>query len=229
MYSAGDIYEILKLPAAQFKQTLMSLPESDYRTPLKLEVFYTIDSGTFDSISKIKAADEICGTDLFCNDEVSKYTMWPLTKNLWTLFKDTDYKLLEPSDEDVRDAIAMAYRCSGCSPFAARMIWTDRDDSDNSSILDLPDIEIEILVLKDHWMAGTPGQLVLVHFSILVAKKKILLLRRTNLINWCCWKRAMIILPKTDVIMATKLKYGHEKMLSNGKQVWKYSAEYIVS
>lgn len=64
MYSAGDIYEILKLSAAQFKQTLMSLPKG-LQDAVKIEVSTRLDSGTFDSISKIKAVDEICGTDLF--------------------------------------------------------------------------------------------------------------------------------------------------------------------
>lgn len=64
MYSAGDIYEIIKLPPAQFKQRLMSLPKG-LQDAVKIEVSTQIDNGMFDSISKIKAVDEICGTDLF--------------------------------------------------------------------------------------------------------------------------------------------------------------------
>lgn len=64
MISAGDIYEIMKLPNAQFKQTLMNAPKG-LQDAIKIEVASRIENDTMDSISKIKTVDEICGTDLF--------------------------------------------------------------------------------------------------------------------------------------------------------------------
>lgn len=64
MISAGDIYEIMKLPNAQFKQVLMTAPKG-IQDAIKIEVANRIENDTMDSISKIKTVDEICGTDLF--------------------------------------------------------------------------------------------------------------------------------------------------------------------
>lgn len=64
MVSAGDIYEIMKLPNAQFKQVLMTAPKG-IQDAIKIEVASRIENDTMDSISKIKTVDEICGTDLF--------------------------------------------------------------------------------------------------------------------------------------------------------------------
>lgn len=64
MISSGDIYEIMKLPNAQFKQTLMNAPKG-LQDAIKIEVASRIENDTMDSISKIKTVDEICGTDLF--------------------------------------------------------------------------------------------------------------------------------------------------------------------
>ena len=64
MISAGDIYEIMKLPNAQFKQVLMTAPKG-IQDAIKIEVASRIENDTMDSISKIKTVDEICGTDLF--------------------------------------------------------------------------------------------------------------------------------------------------------------------
>lgn len=62
MYDAQDFNEILKLPIQKFKSVLKQLPEG-YKNALKIEVSTRLDRGTFDSIAKIKAVDEICGTD----------------------------------------------------------------------------------------------------------------------------------------------------------------------
>ncbi len=62
MYDAQNFNEILKLPTQKFRTVLKQLPEG-YKNALKIEIATRLDKGTFDSISKIKAVDEICGTD----------------------------------------------------------------------------------------------------------------------------------------------------------------------
>lgn len=60
-----DINEIIEKPLGEFKSILYKLPKG-YQTALYSEVATRIHSGEFDSLNKIKAIDEICGTDLFC-------------------------------------------------------------------------------------------------------------------------------------------------------------------
>lgn len=60
-----DINELLNMPLADFKRTLSSLPEG-YKRVLCDEAATRIHSNEFDSLNKIKAIDEICGTDLRC-------------------------------------------------------------------------------------------------------------------------------------------------------------------
>lgn len=63
MYKTEDLSQILRLPIAQFKKALKQSP-AGLRDAIKIEVATRIEAGTFDSIAKIKAVDEVCGTDL---------------------------------------------------------------------------------------------------------------------------------------------------------------------
>lgn len=63
MYSNEDIGAILRLPIAKFKSALKQAPKG-FLNAIKIEVATKIENGTFDSIQKIKAMDETCGTDL---------------------------------------------------------------------------------------------------------------------------------------------------------------------
>jgi hypothetical protein len=63
VYGMDDIEEVLNMPLSNFKSTLEKLPKGLLRQ-LQLVVSQRIEEGTFDSLNKIKAIDEICGTDL---------------------------------------------------------------------------------------------------------------------------------------------------------------------
>lgn len=65
MYNTEDIDQILKLPIGKFKAVLRQVPKGFLNT-IKIEVATRIENGTFDSIAKIKAVDELCETDLLC-------------------------------------------------------------------------------------------------------------------------------------------------------------------
>lgn len=65
MYDTEDISAILRLPVNQFKKVLKQVPKGLLNS-IKVEVATQIENGKFDSISKIKAIDELCGTDLLC-------------------------------------------------------------------------------------------------------------------------------------------------------------------
>ena len=65
MYDTEDIEQILKLPVGKFKAVLKQVPKG-FLNSIKVEVSTRIEAGTFDSINKIKAVDEICGTDFMC-------------------------------------------------------------------------------------------------------------------------------------------------------------------
>ena len=65
MYDTEDISTILRLPVNQFKKVLKQVPKGLLNS-IKVEVATQIENGKFDSISKIKAIDELCGTDLLC-------------------------------------------------------------------------------------------------------------------------------------------------------------------
>lgn len=58
-----DIEEILKLPAAKLKSRLKSSPEGIQKS-IKSMAAAKIASGEFDSIARIKAIDEVLGTEL---------------------------------------------------------------------------------------------------------------------------------------------------------------------
>lgn len=63
LYSNENMAAVLDLPLAQFKRALRNAPEG-YRKALCIEAATRIEDGTFDSMNKVKAIDEICGTDL---------------------------------------------------------------------------------------------------------------------------------------------------------------------
>lgn len=58
-----DLEEILRLPAAKLKSRLKSSPEGVQKS-IKSMAAAKIASGEFDSIAKIKAIDEVLGTEL---------------------------------------------------------------------------------------------------------------------------------------------------------------------
>lgn len=62
MYSNEDLGAVLRLPIAKFKAALKNAP-AGFLNAIKIEVATRIENGTFDSLNKIKAIDEICGTD----------------------------------------------------------------------------------------------------------------------------------------------------------------------
>ena len=47
----------------EFKKALAEVPKG-LKTAIKIEVATRLDNGTFDSIQKVRAVDEICGTEL---------------------------------------------------------------------------------------------------------------------------------------------------------------------
>ena len=65
MYDSENFDEILALSATQLKSVLKKMPVG-YQNALKIEVATRIENGTFDSIQKIKALDEILNTDFKC-------------------------------------------------------------------------------------------------------------------------------------------------------------------
>lgn len=60
---ADDIDELLNMNINDFKKALPNLP-SGVKQSLLVAVSTQMEEGTFDSIQKIKAVDEVCGTDL---------------------------------------------------------------------------------------------------------------------------------------------------------------------
>lgn len=60
-----DIDVIINKPLPEFRAILMKLPDG-YKEALEREVASRIHADEFDSLKKIKAIDEICGTDLYC-------------------------------------------------------------------------------------------------------------------------------------------------------------------
>lgn len=65
MYDSENFDEILMLSASQLKSVLEKMP-TGYQNALKIEVATRIENGTFDSIQKIRALDEILDTDFMC-------------------------------------------------------------------------------------------------------------------------------------------------------------------
>lgn len=63
LYDASDINQFLALSPAQFKKALAEVPKG-LKTAIKIEVATRLDNGTFDSIQKVRAVDEICDTEL---------------------------------------------------------------------------------------------------------------------------------------------------------------------
>ena len=60
---AGDFEEILKLPEAQMKEAIEKLPKG-CKECIKGIVATQIDDGTLDSVAKIKALDNVFGTNM---------------------------------------------------------------------------------------------------------------------------------------------------------------------
>lgn len=65
LYDYSDLDDFFKLPLPDFKATLAQAPLG-LKDAIKMEAADRIDKGTLDSIQKIKAIDEACGTDLIC-------------------------------------------------------------------------------------------------------------------------------------------------------------------
>lgn len=63
MYSTSDLKDIFNLPVSQMKKTIADLPDGA-KESLKGLAATMIDNGTLDSLRKIKALDEIFGTQL---------------------------------------------------------------------------------------------------------------------------------------------------------------------
>lgn len=61
----NDVNKIIDMPLGEFKQALVELP-SGFKKALIDEVATRIHNDEFDSLYKIRAIDEICGTDLNC-------------------------------------------------------------------------------------------------------------------------------------------------------------------
>ena len=62
VYGMDDINNVLNKHNNAFKNTLTTLPKGLLKA-ITVEVAKRIEDGTFDSIRKIKALDEVCGTD----------------------------------------------------------------------------------------------------------------------------------------------------------------------
>lgn len=65
MYTTEDINSVFKLTAQQLRRQLKTMP-SGLINAILIEASNRIDNGTLDSINKIKAFDEVCGSDLMC-------------------------------------------------------------------------------------------------------------------------------------------------------------------
>ena len=63
MLALGDVEKLLSLPLASFRSNLSKLPDTLKKTVVSA-VRDKLEAETFDSIQKVKAIDEICGTDL---------------------------------------------------------------------------------------------------------------------------------------------------------------------
>ena len=63
MYTTDDIAQILNLPLAKFREILEQAP-TGLKNAIKIEVSDGYSNGTFDSINKIKAVEEICDVEI---------------------------------------------------------------------------------------------------------------------------------------------------------------------
>lgn len=63
LYDMGDVKRLMNLPLSSFKSELKKAP-AGFQNAVKSEIVAGIKSGTFDSIQKVKAADEILGTKM---------------------------------------------------------------------------------------------------------------------------------------------------------------------
>lgn len=60
-----DVDAILDMPNNTFEKVFKTLPNG-LQNAIKVTVTTRIEDGTFDSLTKIKIIDEVCGTDLKC-------------------------------------------------------------------------------------------------------------------------------------------------------------------
>lgn len=65
MYTTEDIDSVFKLTVQQLRKQLPTMPQGLINAIL-IEASNRIEDGSFDSINKIKAFDEVCGSDLMC-------------------------------------------------------------------------------------------------------------------------------------------------------------------
>ena len=65
MYSTHEIDSVFKMTPQQLKRALPKMP-AGLISAILIEASTRIDNGTLDSINKIKAIDEACGSDLMC-------------------------------------------------------------------------------------------------------------------------------------------------------------------
>lgn len=63
MYTNGDLIDIISLPTSQMIEVISTLPSGCQET-LKGIISTMIDNGTLDSVQKIKALDELFGTNM---------------------------------------------------------------------------------------------------------------------------------------------------------------------
>ena len=69
MYSIRDLRDVLKMPAAQMKSTILSLPEGA-KESIKNIAATMINNGSLDSIQKVKILDDIFDTKLMLLTEL---------------------------------------------------------------------------------------------------------------------------------------------------------------
>lgn len=62
VYGMDDVEEILNMPISNFKSALEKLPKGLLKQ-VQLVISQRMEEGTFDSLNKIKAMDEVCGTE----------------------------------------------------------------------------------------------------------------------------------------------------------------------
>lgn len=65
MFTVADIDSVFKMTAQQLRKNLPQMPEGFIKAIL-IEAANRIESGSLDSINKIKAIDDVCGSDLKC-------------------------------------------------------------------------------------------------------------------------------------------------------------------
>ena len=65
LFAIDNFDELLSLPIGKFTEIFKMMPAGMQKS-VKIEVATRLEEGTFDSLQKVKAIDEICGSDLAC-------------------------------------------------------------------------------------------------------------------------------------------------------------------